>query len=148
MRSWVTDLLAAWRGERIVLSSRMPVEVACRWLSGNSASGAGDVIRRSAAKLNTRSAWRPVLRGRLFPADSGSRFVGVLGWDPALKVLTCCLFGAFAVLLLTGSTVAAVSAAHGGWRAAGPGLAMAGLGLFGGLTNRTVTPCSKKSSSC
>jgi hypothetical protein len=131
MRSWVADLLAAWRGERIALSSPMPVEVARRWLSGDSAPGAGDVIRRSAAKLNTRSTWRPVLRGRLLPADSGSTFVGVLGWDPALKVLTCCLVGAFAVLSLTGTTVAAVSGAHGGWRAAGPALAMVGFGLFG-----------------
>lgn len=134
MRSWVTDLLAAWRGERIVLSSPMPVEVARRWLSGDSPPKAGDVIRRSGAKLNTKSTWRPVLRGRLLAADSGSRFVGVLGWDPALKVLTCCVFGGFAAVFLTGSTVAAASAAHGGWHAAAPGVALAGFGLFGVLT--------------
>ncbi len=100
---------------------------------------AGDVIRRSAAKLNTRSTWRPVLRGRLLPADSGSTFVGFLGWDSALKVLTCCLFGAAAGLLLTGTTVAAVSAAHGGWRAAAPGMSLAGFGLFGVLTSLAST---------
>ncbi|MFI7598873.1 hypothetical protein [Actinoplanes sp. NPDC049681] len=139
MRSWVTDLLAAWRGEHIALSSPMPVEVARRWLSGDSASEAGDVIRRSAAKLNTRSTWRPVLRGQLLPSDSGSTFVGVLGWDPALKVLTCCLFGAFAGVFLVGATVAAASAAYRGWHAVGLGLALAGFGLFGVLTSLAST---------
>ena len=80
-----------------------------------------------------------MLKGRLLPADSGSKFVGVLGWDPALKVLTCCLFGAFAVLFFAGATVAAVSAAGGGRRAAGPSLAAAGLGLFGVLTSLAST---------
>lgn len=139
MRIWVADLLAAWRGERISLFSPMPLEVARRWLSGDSPLEAGDVVRRSAAKLNTRSTWRPVLRGRLLPAESGSTFVGFLGWDPALKVLTCCLFGAFAGLFLTGTTVAVVSAAHGGWRAAAPGMALAGFGLFGVFTSLAST---------
>ena len=134
MRVWVTDLLAAWRGEPIALSSPMPIEVARHWLSGNPSHGAGDVIRRAPARLNTRSAWRPVLRGRLLQTDSGSTFIGVLGWDPALKVLTCCLLGAFAGVLLTGTVVAVSSALHGGWRAAGPALALDAFGLFGVAT--------------
>jgi len=133
MRAWVTDLLAAWRGEAIAVSSPMPIEVARQWLSSPSL-GAGDVVRRAGAQLNTRSSWRPVLRGRLLRTGSGSEFVGVLGWDPVLKVLTCCLLGAFTGILLTGLVLAVSAAMQGGWRAAGPGLAVAAFGLFGVLT--------------
>ena len=135
MRAWATDLLAAWRGEHIVLSSPMPIEVTRRFLSDNPSHGARDVVHRGAARLNSRSAWRPVLRGRLLQADSGTQFVGVLGWDPALKVLTCCLLGAFGGMLMTGMALAVSWAWQGGWRAAGPALAVAGFGLFGVLTS-------------
>lgn len=134
MRVWVTDLIAAWRGEPIALSSPMPIEEVRHWLSTDPSSGAGDIVRRAAARQNTWSTWRPVLRGRLLRTDSGSSFVGVVGWDPAVKLLSCCLLGAFAGVFLTGTAVAASSAAHGGWRAAGPGLAVAAFGLFGILT--------------
>jgi hypothetical protein len=129
--AWVTDLIAAWRGERIVLSSPMPLEVARRRLSGDPSGGATDVVRRPAATLNTRSAWRPVLRGRLRPAGSGSEFVGVLGWDPALRALTCCQLGASAAVLVAGAVVAA---SHG-WRPAGPAPGLTALGLFGVLVS-------------
>ncbi|WP_433294675.1 hypothetical protein ACQP2F_33735 [Actinoplanes sp. CA-030573] len=122
----MTDLAAAWRGERIALSSSMPIEVARRWVSGDAASAGGDVVRRTAARLNTRSAWRPVLRGRLVAAGTGCRFAGVLGWDPKLRALTCCLLGASVAALGTG-TVLAVTAASGRWAASGA----AALGLFG-----------------
>jgi hypothetical protein len=127
--AWVTDLLAAWRGEPLVLSSTMPVDVARRWLG----VGSSDEIRRTAAQLNTRASWRPVLRGRLLPADSGSQFVGILGWDPMLKMLTCCLTSVFAAVFLAGVTVVFFSALTPVSRLT-PGLAMAASGLFGVIT--------------
>src|SRR3954453_15735164 len=104
MRAWAVDLIAAWRGEPLALSSPMPLEVARRWLSGTD-DGAGDVIRRAAASLNNRSPWRPVLRGRLRQSGSGSTFVGVLGWAPVLKIWTGGVLVAFAGALLTGVVV-------------------------------------------
>jgi len=133
MRAWAVDLFAAWRGEAITVSSPMPLEVTRQWLSGPSLR-AGDVVRRAAAQSNTRNSWRPVLRGRLLRTGSGSEFVGVLGWDPVLKALTGCLLGACTAILLTGLVLGVSSAAQGGWRAAGPGLATAAFGLFGVLT--------------
>jgi hypothetical protein len=134
MRVWVTDLLAAWRGESIALSSPMPIEVARQWVSGDPSYGAGDVIRRAAARLNTRNLWRPVLRGRLLPTGSGSTFIGVLGWDPGLKAFAYCLLGPFTGVLLTGAVLAVSSAVRGDWQATGPTLAVAAFGLFGVLT--------------
>jgi len=128
---WVKDLFAAWRGERIVLFSPIPIDVLRRWLSGNPSHGAYDVIRRSAAKLNTRSPWRPVLRGRLLRADSGSQFVGVLGWDPVLKVFTCCVLGAFAGVFVAGVALAVFSAGNDGRPTAGAAMFSIAFGLFG-----------------
>lgn len=128
MYAWVKDLLAAWSGESLVLSSPMPVEDLRRWLG----AGSSDELRRTAAQLNTRAGWRPVLRGRLRPTGSGSQFVGVLGWDPVLKTLTCCLFTGFAGAFLTGVTLLIVSAAQQAGLVL-PALAVTALGLFGML---------------
>jgi hypothetical protein len=40
------------------------------------------------------TAARPVLRGRLEPAENGSRFVGTLGWAPFVKVFSALWLGA------------------------------------------------------
>lgn len=113
----------------------MPFEVLRQWLSGNPSYRAGDTIWREAARLNSRSMWRPVLRGRLLRTDSGSAFIGVVGCDPVLKLVSCCRLGAFAGMLLTGTVVAVWSAVHADRHAAGPALAVSALGLFGVLTS-------------
>lgn len=123
MYAWVKDLFAAWGGESLVLSSPMPIEVLRRWLG----VGSSDEVRRAAAQLNTRAGWRPVLRGRLVPTGSGSQFVGVLGWDPVLKALTCCIFTSFAGAFLTGATLLIFSAA----KQASPFLPALGVTAFG-----------------
>jgi hypothetical protein len=127
--AWVKDLLAAWGGESLVLPSPMPIEVLRRWLG----VGSSDKVRRAAAQLNTRAGWRPVLRGRLLPAGSGSQFVGVLGWDPMLKALTCCVFTSFAAAFLTGVTFLIVSAAKQASLLM-PALGVTAFGLFGMVT--------------
>jgi hypothetical protein len=127
--AWVKDLLAAWRGESLALSSPVPIEVLRRWLG----VGSSDQIRRTAAQLNTRAGWRPVLRGRLLSTGSGSQFVGVVGGDPVLKALTCSLFTGFAGAFLTGVTLLILSAV-GQADQVMPALAVAAFGLFGMVT--------------
>lgn len=127
----MTDLLAAWRTEPIVLSSPMPIEVARRWLFSGPVDRNGDLIWRRAAKLNTRSPWRPVLRGKILGTDSGSMFVGVLGWDPVLKVFTCCWLGVVTAIASTSTAIGSYSAVHGDGRAVVPALAVAAAALIG-----------------
>ena len=132
----MTDLLAAWRTEPIVLSSPMPIEVSRRWLFSEPVNRNGDLIWRRAAKLNTRSPWRPVLRGKVLGTDSGSMFVGVLGWDPVLKVFTCCWLGVVTAVASTSTAIVSYSAVHGDWRAVLPALGVAAgalIGVFIGL---------------
>lgn len=126
---WTKDLLAAWRGESLVLSSPMPIDDLRSWL----AVGSSDEIRRTAAQLNTRAGWRPVLRGRLRPVGSGSQFVGVLGWDPALKALSCCMLSGFAAAFGTGATLLVLSAL-GQVSLFMSGLELVVFGLFGLVT--------------
>lgn len=129
MRAWVGDLRAAWQAERIVLASPMPIEVARYWLFDGQGPAVGDYFRRGGATLNTRTPWRPVLRGRLLPAGSGSTFVGVLGWDPLYRAFTCCLLGAFAAVFVAG-----VAALASGGRGQSALLIVLGLfGIFAGL---------------
>jgi len=131
---WVKDLQAAWRTESIVLSSPMPIEVARGWLSGGQAGANRDFIRRAAADLNTRTTWRPVLRGRLLPTESGSAFVGTLGCDPGMKILSCCLLGAFTVMFLIGVPTLISSLLSGGLNEVGILLTCLGvLGVISGI---------------
>jgi len=129
---WAKDLRAAWRTESIVLSSPMPIEVARGWLFGGQAGGNRDVVRRAGANLNTRTAWRPVLRGRLLPIESGSTFVGILGWDPGLRFRTCCLLGTSAALFAIGAATLTLSLFTGESHPVGVFLVC--LGGFGAFT--------------
>jgi len=53
-----------------------------------------------AAKAGVRNSWRPVFRGRLEPARTGSRLVGTLGWHPVVKAITALWLGAVSCLFL------------------------------------------------
>ena len=42
----------------------------------------------SAVEADVRNSWRPLFRGRLDPAGTGSELVGSIGWSPFVKVFS------------------------------------------------------------
>ena len=110
---WIKDWLAEWRNEPMVMVSPLSVDAVRERLAAASTSylravfmfggwGGYRVVGRvsarrvvlEAAKVGVRNSWRPVLRGHLEPAGTGSRLVGTLGWHPVVKAFTVVWFGA------------------------------------------------------
>ena len=120
--------MRAWRSEPVALESPLPLPVVRQRLKDGSVSylragfaygglGGYRVVGRvcdrtvslQAARVGIRNSWRPVMRGRLEPAGTGTRLVGKLGWHPAVRVFSGVWVGmAFGIFLVaTGFAVAA-----------------------------------------
>lgn len=94
-------------------------------------------VSLQAVKVGVRNSWRPVMRGRLEPEQSGSRFVGRLGWSPFVKAFSALWLGAVTCFFL-GLLIRALAMA---WAGEATGVAflicLAPLGFvffFAGLT--------------
>jgi hypothetical protein len=101
-------LVDAWRDERVELASPLSADeararlrdalrspVRSRLELGGS-TGTYDLAGRigadrlmlSTARVGLRNSWAPVVRGRLEPADGGSRLVARMGWHPGIKAVS------------------------------------------------------------
>src|SRR4051794_19147241 len=106
MVPWIKSWFGAWRDESVVVSSPLPESIARERLAAGTMSrtraafslsglGAGGYrvvgrvgerhISLTAERPGLRNSWRPNLRGRLEPSETGSRFAGTVGWHPAVK---------------------------------------------------------------
>jgi hypothetical protein len=120
VRVWLTDLSAAWFGERLSVRSHLPFEATGRWLGSgvvDRAPGTIKVCVRPAA-LNPRSVWRPVLRGRLVPDGDGCRFDGMIGCERWLRAFVVLWVGGVVAAALGTATYAVVEAARDDGRVA------------------------------
>jgi hypothetical protein len=115
----VETWLRAWRSERVVLVSPLPVEtVRTRLIEGTTSyvrsafayGGWGDfrvvgrvgtqTISLQAVAGGLRNSWRPVARGRLEPVGTGSRFVGTLGWSPFVRTFSAVWLGGVGLIFV------------------------------------------------
>ena len=122
MSRWFGIWLRAWRSEPWEFVSPLFVEEArTRLIEGSTSylrsaltfggGGGFSVIGRvgttrislQAVQAGVRNSWRPLLRGRLEPAGTGSRFAGTIGWSPFIRAFSglwlggvCCFFLALA----------------------------------------------------
>jgi hypothetical protein len=148
--------LSGWRDQRFVVASSMSVDDARRRLSEDLASrrvavqyagehdlgGADVVVGRlrgphltvTVTQPGVRNSWRPILRGRLDAARSGSQLVCRVGWHPLTRALSfiwlaVAAFGLAINLVRAGGNLLSgqvVSAAHPATVAA----VCLGMGLF------------------
>lgn len=116
---WFGIWLRAWRSEPLAFVSPLSVRaVRARLIEGSTSywrsaftfGGFGGVrvvgrvgtrrISLQAVQGGVRNSWRPLLRGRLEPAETGSRFVGRLGWSPFVRAFSALWLGCGCCALL------------------------------------------------
>ncbi|MEU8657670.1 hypothetical protein [Actinoplanes philippinensis] len=123
MAKWLSNWRRAWRTEPVTLGSPLPLPVARErlragrttfWQALRSGAGGYRVIGRvgersvslAAVRAGAQNSWRPELRGRLEPAETGSRLVGSIGWSPFVRIFStvwlCGAGAAFVGLLAVG----------------------------------------------